>query len=84
MKSSIILASALNGCIGINNSLPWNLPEDLKRFKKITSAGDNNIVIMGKNTFLSLKKPLPNRINYVISKTLKPKKGTGINLFNNT
>lgn len=53
--------------IGKDNKLPWNIKEDLKLFKELTL---NNIVVMGKNTFLSIGKALPNRINIVISKTL--------------
>ena len=48
--------------------IPWNIPEDLKRFKTITL---NHPVIVGKNTFLSFKKPLANRLNIVVSSTLK-------------
>lgn len=55
--------------IGKNGDMPWpKLSEDLKRFKKLTS---NSLVLMGKNTWLSLpKKPLPDRDNIVISRTL--------------
>jgi dihydrofolate reductase len=55
--------------IGKNGDMPWpRLSEDLKRFKKLTS---NSLVLMGKNTWLSLpKKPLPDRDNIVISRTL--------------
>ena len=48
---TIIAAKSLNNVIGVNNSLPWNLPSDLAWFKKHTL---NSTVIMGKNTFLSL------------------------------
>ncbi|MFO8129873.1 MAG: dihydrofolate reductase [Bacteroidales bacterium] len=62
---TIIVAIAANGAIGINNQLLWHLPEDLKRFKRITTG---HAVLMGKNTYLSLpKRPLPNRTNIVIS-----------------
>jgi len=65
MKLSIIAAVADNNCIGINNSMPWYLPEDLKYFKRLTSG---NVVIMGRKTFESIgNKPLPNRHNIVIS-----------------
>ena len=66
----LIAAKDKNNVIGINNSSPWHLPDDLKRFKKIT---DGNTVIMGRKTFESIGKPLPNRFNIVISKTLKQK-----------
>ena len=62
---SIIVAVAENWAIGKNNELLFRLPDDLKRFKKITTG---HAVIMGKNTFFSLpKRPLPNRRNIVLS-----------------
>lgn len=65
-----ILACNLDYVIGINGGLPWNIPEDLAHFKKLTS---NNIVVMGRKTFESINnKPLPNRINIVI--TSQPEK----------
>lgn len=60
-----IVACDLNGCIGNNGELPWHLPADLKRFKELTSGG---VVVMGRKTFESLNyKPLPNRVNIVIT-----------------
>jgi len=73
---SIIVAKSLNNVIGIQNKIPWNLSEDLKRFKKITS---NHTVIMGRKTYESIGKPLPNRLNIIISKNNK-KKFTGDNI----
>ncbi|MDP0506222.1 MAG: dihydrofolate reductase [Fusobacterium sp. JB019] len=67
---NIIVAMDNNFLIGSKGRLPWNIPEDLKLFKKLT---ENNIVIMGRKTFESIGKPLPNRINIVISNTLKKK-----------
>jgi len=62
---SIIIAIAENYAIGKNNELLWHIPEDLKRFKKITTG---HKVIMGKNTFLSLPvRPLRNRENIVLT-----------------
>ncbi len=62
---SIIVAVAQNNAIGKDNELLWHLPEDLKRFKAITSG---HPVIMGRRTWESLpKRPLPNRRNIVIS-----------------
>jgi dihydrofolate reductase len=62
---SIIVAIAENMGIGINNDLLWHIPEDLKRFKRITSG---HSVIMGKRTFESLpRRPLPNRRNIVMT-----------------
>lgn len=61
----LIIAINELGFIGLNNKLPWNCPEDLKHFKKITN---NSIVIMGSKTFESLKcKPLTNRYNVVLT-----------------
>ena len=54
--------------IGVDNDLPWNLKDDLAHFKKYTL---NKIIIMGRKTFESIGRPLPNRINYVISRTVK-------------
>ena len=64
-KISIIVAIAEDNGIGINNKLLWHISDDLKHFKQITSG---NIVIMGKNTYLSLPvRPLPKRKNIVIT-----------------
>lgn len=62
---SLIVAIANNNAIGINNTLLCHLPDDLKRFKKLTTGHQ---VIMGKRTFFSLpRRPLPNRTNIVIT-----------------
>jgi dihydrofolate reductase len=62
---SIIVAVAQNFAIGLNNDLLFHLPDDLKRFKKITTG---KVLIMGKRTFYSLPNaPLPNRRNIVIT-----------------
>lgn len=62
---SIIVAVSENGVIGVDNKLPWYIPEDLKRFKKLTKG---NTVIMGRKTYESIGKPLPDRINIVVSR----------------
>lgn len=62
---SIIAAYSQNYVIGNNNSLIWNLPTDLKRFKSLTTG---KTIIMGRKTFESLKKPLPNRFHIVLTK----------------
>ena len=62
---SIIVAVAENNVIGHNNGLIWHISEDLKYFKRITSG---HTVIMGRKTFESIGKPLPNRTNIVISR----------------
>jgi dihydrofolate reductase len=64
MKVSLIVAAADNRCIGINNRLPWHLPEDLRFFKRVTMGKP---IIMGRKTFESIGKPLPGRTNIVIS-----------------
>lgn len=64
---TLIAAVARNRVIGYKNQMPWHLPQDLKRFKSLTQG---HYVVMGKNTFDSLnKKPLPHRINLVVSQT---------------
>lgn len=62
---SIIAAVAQNGVIGDRNALLWHISEDLKHFKALTSG---HPVIMGRKTFESLGRPLPNRENVVISR----------------
>ncbi|PWC97738.1 hypothetical protein TSO5_04240 [Azospirillum sp. TSO5] len=65
MQISIIAAVALNDVIGCQGKLPWQLSADLKRFRELTLGKP---VIMGRKTWESLpRKPLPNRINVVIS-----------------
>jgi dihydrofolate reductase len=64
---TIIVAFDENFNIGKNNSIPWNFPEDLINFKKLTT---NNVCIMGRKTWESLPnkfRPLPNRMNIVVS-----------------
>lgn len=65
MILSAIAAMAQNRCIGINNKLPWHIPEDLKFFKEKTLGKK---IIMGRKTFESLGRPLPKRENVVISR----------------
>ncbi len=65
MKISLIAAMSRNQVIGRNNALPWYLPADLARFKRITLGKP---VIMGRKTFESIGKPLPGRLNIVISR----------------
>ncbi len=63
---NIIVAVAENGVIGGDNQLLWHISEDLKNFKKITSG---NPVVMGRKTYESLGRPLPNRQNVVITRS---------------
>ena len=62
---TIIVATDSSNGIGINNTLPWHLPEDLAHFKRLTSG---HPIIMGRKTFDSIGRPLPNRRNIVISR----------------
>jgi len=62
---TIVVAIDANNGIGINNRLPWHLPEDLAHFKRTTSG---HPIIMGRKTFESIGRPLPNRRNIVISR----------------
>ena len=64
MKISIIAAIGKNRELGRNNELIWHLPNELKFFKSVTTG---NTVVMGRNTFWSLPKVLPNRKNVVIT-----------------
>jgi len=67
MSINIIAAISKNFVIGKKNGLPWNIPKDLKYFKKLTNGRDN-AVLMGRKTWDSLpRKPLPNRGNIVIT-----------------
>jgi dihydrofolate reductase len=78
MQIKMILATDSNGCIGYNNDLVFKSRKDLKRFKELTT---NNIVVMGSKTYESLgSKPLPNRINIVLSNKLND---NNVHVYNN-
>ncbi|OIQ97003.1 dihydrofolate reductase [mine drainage metagenome] len=62
---SLIVAMAHNQTIGINNTLPWRCPEDLKHFKALTMG---HHMIMGRKTFDSIGKPLPGRTTVVVTR----------------
>ncbi|QTE23883.1 dihydrofolate reductase [Polaribacter cellanae] len=62
---TIIAAIAKNNALGKNNDLIWHLPADLKRFKKVTTG---HHILMGRNTFESIGKPLPNRTTIIITR----------------
>ena len=69
---NIIVAASKNMGIGLKNQLPWKLKKELQYFKRKTIGNGNNLIVMGKNTWLSLpQKPLPFRYNCVLSSTLK-------------
>lgn len=62
---TLIAAIANNNALGKDNDLIWHLPADLKRFKKVTSG---HHILMGRNTFESIGKPLPNRTSVIITR----------------
>jgi dihydrofolate reductase len=62
---TLIAAVAENNALGKNNDLLWHLPKDFKRFKEITFG---HYIIMGRKTFESFPKPLPNRTHIVVSR----------------
>lgn len=68
MNLAIVVAKASNNVIGNNNQLIWHLPADLKHFKEITSG---HPIIMGRKTYESIGRPLPNRRNIIISRNKK-------------
>lgn len=62
---SIVAAVSENGVIGKDNGLPWHISADLKRFRELTTG---HVVIMGRKTFESIGRALPNRINIVVTR----------------
>ena len=72
---SHLVAMAKNRVIGANNDLPWSLHDDLNHFKQYTL---NKPIVMGRKTFESIGKPLPQRINIVISRSLSEIEGVNI------
>lgn len=63
---ALIVAKSKNNVIGKNGTIPWNIKGEQKQFKELTT---NNTVIMGRKTFDSIGRPLPNRLNIIISNT---------------
>src|SRR2546427_8450852 len=64
-----IAAMSLNRVIGAGNKIPWDLPEDFQWFKKMTTG---HIIVMGRKTFESIGKPLPNRTTIVLTRSPAP------------
>ncbi len=64
-ETVLIVACAKGGVIGVNNSLPWRLPEDLAHFKRLTTG---HCIIMGRKTFESIGRALPNRRSIVVTR----------------
>jgi dihydrofolate reductase len=65
MIVSMVVATGPKNEIGFQNKLLWHIPEDLKNFKKITSG---KAIVMGRKTYESIGKPLPNRLNIVLTR----------------
>jgi dihydrofolate reductase len=65
-RIALIAAVAKNGVIGVDNRLPWRIPEDMRRFRALTTG---HSVIMGRRTWESIGKPLPERQNIVVTRT---------------
>jgi dihydrofolate reductase len=78
MKLSIIVAASDNDVIGRGNTMPWKLSEDLKFFKKTTIGKP---VLMGRKTFESIGRPLPGRLNIVVSRNKNFQVPEGVLLF---
>jgi dihydrofolate reductase len=72
MIISHLVALSNNFVIGVNNELPWKLKKDLQHFSAYTQ---NKPIVMGRKTFESIGRPLPNRKNIVISSLLEPQEG---------
>lgn len=64
---TLIAAVSANGVIGLNGGIPWKIPEDMRRFKELTTG---HSVVMGRKTYESIGRPLPNRRNFVVSNTM--------------
>jgi len=73
-KPTLVLIAAMadNRVIGIEGKLPWHLPEDLQNFKRLTTGGT---IVMGRKTYDSIGRPLPNRRNIVLSSQSFEKEG---------
>jgi dihydrofolate reductase len=63
--TAIVVARADNGVIGRDNQLPWHLPADLRHFKQLTTG---HPIVMGRRTYDSIARPLPNRRNIVVTR----------------
>ena len=74
-KYSLIVAASDNNVIGKNGTMPWHLKRDLQRFKELTT---NQAVIMGRKCYESIGKPLPNRLNVVITSNESYNPGNGV------
>ncbi len=62
---TLVAAVAQNGVIGREGALPWHLPDDLRRFRRLTTG---HVLLMGRRTWASIGRPLPGRVNLVLSR----------------
>lgn len=65
MTISLVVAASTNNVIGSDGGLPWHLPDDLRHFKRLTTG---NPIVMGRRTFESIGRPLPDRRNIVMTR----------------
>jgi dihydrofolate reductase len=72
MRVAIVVAVARNGVIGRDGGLAWRISDDLRWFRSVTTGKP---VVMGRRTFDSIGKPLPNRVNIVVSRTMDARDG---------
>jgi len=78
MLISIIVAMTPDRLIGAAGRLPWYLPDDLKRFRQLTTG---HAIVMGRKTFASIGRPLPGRRNLVVSRNPDPPRKEGVEWF---
>jgi dihydrofolate reductase len=71
-RPKAIAAMSLNRVIGAGNRIPWHLPDDFRWFKQMTTG---QVIVMGRKTFESIGKPLPNRVTLVLTRSPKPISG---------
>ena len=83
MHFKLIVAMCNNRGIGDKNKLPWSFSCDMKYFSRITRGNDKNAIIMGRKTFESIGRVLPNRHNIILSTTKSPKTEDNIVFFDN-
>jgi len=71
MKIKMIVAHDKDNGIGFKNIIPWDIKSDLKKFKNLTVGNNKNAIVMGRNTWESIKNPLSKRDNLILSNTIK-------------
>lgn len=80
MNITMILATGRYWELGANGKLPWRLPEDLQHFKELTTG---KIIVMGRKTFESFPKPLPNRTHWILTREESYQCPEGVETFHN-